>query len=85
MVKKSKENSVGESPIYLRITIDGKICELSTKRTIIPSKWNSVSQKVTKSSEESKSINFYLKSFEQRVYDIYHQMIRDKETPTCQD
>ena len=31
-VKKAKINSVGESPIYLRITIDGKISEISTKR-----------------------------------------------------
>ena len=40
-VKKAKINSVGESPIYLRITIDGKISEISTKRTVKPSKWNS--------------------------------------------
>jgi hypothetical protein len=54
-VKKAKINFLGESPIYLRITIDGKISEISTKRTILPSRWNSKAQKVSGSSEESKS------------------------------
>ena len=47
-VKKAKINSVGESPIYLRITIDGKISEISTKRTVKPSKRNVIFQKKTR-------------------------------------
>ncbi|WP_317127044.1 phage integrase SAM-like domain-containing protein [Chryseobacterium carnipullorum] len=83
-VKKSKINSVGESPIYLRITIDGKITEISTKRTVKPTKWNSAMQKVSGSSEECRSLNYYLKTFEQKVYDTYHELIRDKEAVTSE-
>ncbi|VFA44090.1 site-specific integrase [Chryseobacterium indologenes] len=83
-VKKAKINSVGECPIYLRITIDGKISEISTKRTVKPSKWNSAMQKVSGSSEECRSLNYYLKTFEQKVYDTYHGLMRDKETVTCE-
>ena len=83
-VKKAKINSVGESPIYLRITIDGKISEISTKRTVKPSKWNSAMQKVSGSSEECRSLNFYLKTFEQKVYDTYHELMREKESVTCE-
>ena len=83
-IKKAKVNSTGEAPIYLRITIDGKISEISTKRTIKPLKWNSAMQKVSGSSEESKSLNFYLKTFEQKVYETYHELMRDKETVTCE-
>jgi len=83
-VKKAKINSVGESPIYLRITIDSKISEISTKRTVKSSKWNSAMQKVSGSSEECRSLNFYLKTFEQKVYDTYHELIRDKETVTSE-
>ncbi|HFK5574005.1 recombinase [Elizabethkingia anophelis] len=78
-LKKAKVNSQGEVPIYMRITIDGKISELSTKRTVLPSKWNSQAQSVKGSSEECKSLNFYLKTFEQKVYDTYHKLIRDGE------
>ena len=63
----------------MRITIDGKISELSTKRTVLPSKWNSQAQSVKGFSEECKSLNFYLKTFEQKVYDTYHKLIRDGE------
>lgn len=78
-LKKAKVNTRGEVPIYMRITIDGKISELSTKRTILSSKWNSQAQSVKGSSEECKSLNFYLKTFEQKVYDTYHKLIRDGE------
>lgn len=81
-VKKSKINSVGEAPIYLRITIDGKICEISTKRTIDPSKWNSNTQKPNGNSEEMRMLGFYLKTFEQKVYNVYHELLRDNEKVT---
>ncbi|WP_292008630.1 site-specific integrase [Chryseobacterium sp.] len=83
-IKKVKINAQGEAPIYMRITIDGKISEISTKRTILPSKWNSSAQSVKGSSEESKSLNFYLKTFEQKIYDTYHELIREKEMVTCE-
>lgn len=41
-------------------------------------------QKVSGSSEGCKSLNFYLKTLEQKVYDNYHELIRDKETVTCE-
>ena len=50
-VKKAKINSAGKVPVYLRITIEGKITEISTKRTIEISKWNSQGQKANGSSE----------------------------------
>lgn len=83
-LKKAKVNQLGEVPIYLRITIDGKITEISTKRTIQPSKWNSKSQKSAGSTEDSKSLNFYLKSFEQKVYDAYHQLMKDNSKVTTE-
>ncbi|GEN73927.1 site-specific integrase [Chryseobacterium lathyri] len=82
-IKKAKMNAQGEAPIYMRITIDGKISEISTKRTVQPSKWNSQAQSVKGSSEESKSLNFYLKTFEQKVYDTYYELIREKEIISC--
>lgn len=83
-VKKSKINANGEVPIYLRITVDGKITEISTKRTVNSKKWNSPMQKVNGTTEEVKSLNFYLKTFEQKIYNIYHDLIKDNEKVTCE-
>lgn len=84
-VKKSKVNALGESPIYLRIRVDGKITEISTKRSIIPSKWNAIAQRLNGTSEAIKSLNSYLKSFEQKVYDAYHFLLKEKDKPSCED
>ena len=83
-VRKAKTNSKGEAPIYLRMTIDGIVSEISTKRNINPSLWNSVGQKVNGNSEAVKSLNFYLKTFEQRIYDTYHELMKDKGHITCE-
>ena len=82
-IKKSKIKANGTAPIYLRITIDGKPKEIASKRYIEPEKWDSRLQKVSGSSEEVKSLNFYLKTLEQQVYDAHHSMMKDKTTATA--
>ena len=41
-------------------------------------------QKVNGNSEAVKSLNFYLKTFEQRIYDTYHELMKDKGHITCE-
>jgi site-specific recombinase XerD len=77
-VKRSKAITDGTAPIYLRITIDGKQTEISSKRYILPEKWNSQTQKVDGQTESIKSLNAYLKTLEQQVYDAHHLMLKDK-------
>ena len=84
LLKRNKVNNKGEVPVYLRITIDGKRMEISTKRTILPTMWNSQSQSVKGSSEASKSLNFYLKTFEQKIFDVYHGLLRESDIVTCE-
>ena len=81
-VKKSKIKANGTAPIYLRITIDGIPKEISSKRNIIPQKWDSKLQKVSGSSEEVKAINNYLKTLEHEVFEAHHQMMKDKTSTT---
>ena len=82
-VKKSKIKANGTAPIYLRITIDGIPKEISSKRNIIPQKWDNKLQKVSGSSEEVKAINNYLKTLEHEVFDAHHQMMKDKTSTTA--
>jgi site-specific recombinase XerD len=82
-IKKSKIKANGTAPIYLRITIDGIPKEISSKRTIQPERWDNKLQKVSGSSDEVKSLNAYLKTLEQKVYDAHHTIMKDKATATA--
>ena len=83
-VKKSKLAANGTAPIYLRITIDGKITEVAVKRYVIPDKWNSQAQKVSGTTEDVRTVNAYLKTFEQQVYEAQHTLLKDKEQVTTE-
>ena len=82
-IKKSKIKANGTAPIYLRITIDGKPKEIASKRYIQPEKWDNRLQKVSGSTDEVKSLNLYLKTLEQQVYDAHHSIMKDKTTATA--
>ena len=81
-IKKNKIKSDGTAPIYLRITIDGVPKEISAKRSIHPDKWHNKLQKVSGNSIETKSLNAYLKTLEQQVYEAHHEVLKDKEQAT---
>lgn len=77
-IKRSKLNENGTVPIYLRITIDGQRTELSTKRDIEPDKWSKSGQKTIGNTEHARAMNNYLKSLEQKVFDVHKRMIDEK-------
>lgn len=85
LIKKSKMIVNGTVPIYLRITIDGKTTEIAAKRYIFPEKWNHTTQKVNGNSEDARAINNYLKTLEQQVYELYHQIMKDKVIITAEN
>jgi hypothetical protein len=77
-VKRSKMTEEGNAPVYLRITIDGKRIEVSSKRYVNPDKWNANRQKLSGSSEDIKKLNGHLKTLEHQVYDLYRDLIEKK-------
>ncbi len=77
-LKKSKLLANGTAPIYIRLTIDGERLEFTTKRYVIPSKWNPAAQKMSGTHEEARSFNVYLKTLEQQIYDAHRQLIESK-------
>ncbi|GAA4770418.1 MULTISPECIES: site-specific integrase [Flavobacterium] len=81
-IKKNKIKADGTAPIYLRITIDGVPKEISAKRNIQLDRWDNKLQKVIGSSTEVKTLNAYLKTLEQQVYEAHHQVLKDKEQAT---
>jgi hypothetical protein len=56
--------------IYVKITVDGKAVELSTKRRCEQSKWNAHAGRATGTKEATKELNQFLDSFEQHVFHV---------------
>jgi site-specific recombinase XerD len=80
--KKTKNDSDKSLSIYLRITINGQRFEVSTQRYVEPAKWSSVAGKVKGNTEDVRSINQYLDSLRQKVYDYQKMIIQEGKTLT---
>jgi len=73
--RNSKASKNGLVPIYLRITIDGARLELSTSKFVEKSKWSTASGRIKGNSEEARSINGYLDSLRNKVYETEQFLI----------
>ena len=83
-IKKNKIRTNGTAPIYLRITIDGKAAEIAAKRYIDPKKWDNKAHKAVGNSQEAKTLNSYLKTLEQQVYDFHYLMLKEEDFVTAE-
>lgn len=83
-IRKDKEHSNGEVPIYCRITIEGQRSVFALRRTVSSDKWDSIKQNVKGNSEESKNINAYITLITNRIYEITYRMEESKELITAQ-
>lgn len=63
----AKANTAGLHPIYVRLTIQGKRTEFSTKKFITSSKWDQKTMKMKGTNEEARSINSYLESLKNKL------------------
>lgn len=82
--KKAKITTEGLLPIYLRVTIEGKRIELTTKRYVEVSKWSSESGRVKGSTEEARTINKYFDQLKQEVYN-YENDLKSENKDTNYD
>lgn len=94
ILKKNKQQPNGTYPLYMRLTIDGKRAEITTKRFVDENVWDSKAQKLIPktslgkkaihSSEEIKSINEYLKTLDRQVYDAQKDLLNAGKTITAE-
>jgi site-specific recombinase XerD len=75
--KSTKANGNGLLPIYVRLTIDGKRFEYSTKKFIEPPKWSTELSKMKGNSEEARSINNLLDFTRNRINEIQFELLKD--------
>ena len=67
-IKRSKLLKTGEAPVYLRITSNGDSSEISIKRSIKPSLWDTARNKAKGTSPVATEINDYLTSIRGQLF-----------------
>lgn len=78
--KNSQESSGTNVDVYVRITIDGKSCEISAKRKCDTGKWNTSSGRMNGKNDVAKEFNQYLDTLQQKVFEAKRKLIEiDKE------
>ncbi|MEP6726900.1 MAG: site-specific integrase [Bacteroidota bacterium] len=79
-LRKSRKKNNDESMIFIRITVDGVSREVSTKRKCMPQKWGASYGRLLGKTEEAKSINAYLDTYQQKIFEAKRKLLeRDTE------
>ena len=83
-LKQPQNYKSGPMYIYMRITVDGTVRELSTKRHWEPSKWNSKAGKAFGIKEDTKTLNTYLDALRTKVYDAKRMLLEAGKPMTAE-
>jgi site-specific recombinase XerD len=78
--KSTKANATGLFPIYVRLTVEGKRFEYSSKKFIEPSKWSNELSRMRGNSEEARSINSLLDFTKNQINEIQFELLKDNIT-----
>jgi len=76
-------NTNGEVPIYIRITINGKRQEFSSKQWVEVKQWDSRRGKVKGNKEQARVVNQQLEHIRTRLNFLYNELENNKELITA--
>ena len=74
-IRTSKKKTDGTTPIYVRVTVNGKRSDFSAKRSIDTSKWNKSKARSRGTNENSRALNTYLDTLQQKLYDSHQHLL----------
>ena len=72
----------GQAPLYLRITVNGQRSELSIKRKVLLSKWNSNAGKMKGTSNDARALNRYIDDVRAKINKIYYRLSENNQLVT---
>ena len=73
-MKKARQKTNGEIPIYVRFTLNSKRVELSTGIYTLPEKWDEIGQQIRGRNEAARIINNRLDKIQNEIQDHYNQL-----------
>lgn len=72
---RAKNNLVS---VYARITVNGKRANISLKRKVAVSEWNSNKGRARGTKQESRLLNRYLDNVKNRIHEAHQELIKEK-------
>lgn len=78
-LKNGKENVKGQSPVYMRITLNGQRTEISTNQSIQSEDWNKRTERAKGNREETRVINNYIDTLLNRVKKCFTDLLNAEE------
>ena len=83
--RKSKPNSRGEAPIYMRITVNGERLEFGTKRFVLPELWSADTGRMKGTNSQAKSMNNFLETLLSKAYSHQRQILLEGKEITMKE
>jgi site-specific recombinase XerD len=84
-LKKPKGFKSGDVPIYMRVTVNTGVAEVSTKQKCDPSKWNATAGRVEGKTQPAKAVNDYLDVVQRKVHEIRKQLLDNDQPVTAEN
>jgi len=84
-LKKPRGYSSGDRPIYMRITVDGMVTELSLQRSCDPAAWDARAYRATGKTEPVRALNAYLNTVQAKVYEAKLLLIQAGHPVTAEN
>lgn len=73
VIRKHRLLKNGEASIYLRITVNGEVADISTKRSVRPDMWDQRRECSLGKLHRDKELNHYLETLKIRLYQIHRE------------
>ena len=74
-IRTSKQKKDGTTPIYVRITVNGKRSDFSAQRSITASRWNKSKSRAKGTTEVVRTLNTYLDTVQSLIYEHHQNLI----------
>jgi len=74
-VRKTTSLKNGESPLFVRITINGKRADISLKRSINAKEWDTKKSKCKPKSRSANELNHYIDSVQHKIMSIANDLV----------
>ena len=75
LIRKSRLGKSGESPISMRITVNGRFTEMSTLRKVPANLWDNKKERAVGKGPIPIEINRHLESLRTRAYEIHKELV----------